>query len=152
MMKFFFISICFLLAINQGFAQVKPPNSTTRTDSAIIIQDKYVPMAGYKEGNRKLAEFIQRKYDKIKHDPLSDSSFILEAFVGQRNLNELQDIRLIGGVKTPFSDFVAQTLQETGNSWVPMRQGGRAVKSFIRIHICLNNEGRIILSIKNSSD
>ncbi|MGN7722594.1 hypothetical protein [Chitinophaga sp. 22620] len=126
-------------------AQVKDHTSVSQKDSIT----PYKPAAMYKGDINELANALEKKYDEKKNQPSGDSVLVFKAFVDQQPLNDLQHIELIEGTRSAFSDFILQGLRDSGKAWKPMLQGGRAVKSYIRVSARLSSDGSITMSTSN---
>ncbi|MET0638361.1 MAG: hypothetical protein ABWZ25_20195 [Chitinophagaceae bacterium] len=123
-------------------AQTNVPDPVSHEDS--ITPHK--PAALYNGDIKELSTALEKKYAKRKPQSSIDSTVTFKAFVDKMPLNDLSDIELIDGERSAFSDFIRQGFFESGKVWRPMLQGGRAVKSFIRLHVQLNSDGSITIT------
>lgn len=102
--------------------------------------------ARYTGDLKQLAETLEKRYNEKVHRPAGDSVLIFRGFVSRDACNYLEQVTLLEGIKSPFSDLVQQALEESGKLWVPMIQGGRYVRSYVRIYARLNGDGSLTLS------
>ena len=109
--------------------------------------EPYLPSARYNGNIKKLAELLEQNYIPIQHGIVGDSVYIFKGFVNDHPLNSLDNITLTEGIKCPFSEFISASLSKTGKSWLSMVQGGREVKSYVRIFVRLNSDKSITLDV-----
>ncbi len=128
-------------SIVYNFSQCCSPNKKQN-----IFVKEYKYSASYNGSTKQLEQELSKKYDKKSSRPLGDSVLIFTSLVNKDLLNNLQNIKLVTGTKSPFSDFIQKALEESGKFWIPMFQGGRPVKSFVRIYVRLNKDESITVS------
>lgn len=145
MFRVLLVTIGFFYMTSCLNAQVKDHISVNQKDSVT----PYKPADMYKGDINELATALEKKYDEKKYQPSGDSALIFKAFVDQKPLNRLQHIELIEGTKSAFSDFILQGLKDSGKAWRPLLQGGRAVKSYIKVYARLNSDSSITMSTSN---
>ena len=139
MKKLFFITIGFLFI---GFTLSAQDKDNQAKDPFAHIPNQ----ARYEGGIEKLAKQFGEKYNSKKHRPKGDSIVVFNAFVDQKDLNELEKIELIKGEKSNFSDFILEGLKGSGKKWHPEIQSGREVKSVVKIYARLNKDGSITMA------
>lgn len=145
MLRVLLITIGFFYMTSGLNAQVKDHAIVSKKDSIT----PYKPAAMYSGNIKELAKTLEKKYAEKKPQPSGSSPLTFKAFVDKDPLNNLQHIELIEGSRSAFSDFILQGLNDSGKNWKPMLQGGRAVKSYIRVHARLNSDGSITITTSN---
>lgn len=79
-----------------------------------------------------------------EHKAVIDSVLVFQGIVGLDG--DLNEVSLISGARSPFSDLVLASIQKEMNMWFPAMQGGRRVKDLVKIFIRINQDSSITIA------
>ncbi|MGK6351926.1 hypothetical protein [Parapedobacter sp. DT-150] len=130
-------------SIAYQFSQYHHPDDP---DIAIYTSKQRKEMfdAKFKGGGTQLAKILEANYNEQQQVSVKDSILIFRGVVHRDGF--LNDVELIQGQQSQFSNFIQQSLEESSKSWIPARQGGRSVMFAVNIYVRLNNDDSIMVS------
>lgn len=121
--------------------------------NAIIYSDsityRFLPPpfyhASYSGDIRQLGSQLQEIYEDNRFGISIDSVLIFQGIVNQGG--SLDNVDLISGLKSDFSDAVKAFLEKQGNgTWNPMVKDGRPLRSLVDISVRLSNNKNLVVS------
>lgn len=106
---------------------------------------RVINTAQYKGKTSMLSGQLEAVFRKKRMKIVTDSVVVFRGKVHYDG--SLSEVELIGGQYGPFSEVIRQGLEESGKTWLPGIQGGRPVRSYIRIYARLQPDNRIAVDV-----
>lgn len=126
------------------FSQSNYPDREDMVINSIRTKKKwFVPF--FKEGNEVLAKRVEENYRSNGNSAEVDVVVISSALVERDG--SLQNVHLLVGDQSSFSEAVQKALEENSQSWKPATQGGRPVRSAVLVYARLGSDKRVTVSV-----